>query len=331
MNIYDIAKEANVSIATVSRYLNGKPNISPKTRKKVQDALDKFQYTPSAIARGLVLDSMKQVGVLLHDIRNIYFANVAYTIEQELDRNGYHAIFYNTGDSNMEYYIRLLAQSRVDGLIIAGSVFMKSSVENALRQFHPGKPVIFINGADAHFRLDNACSILCADSDGIELAVRHLNERGHQRIAYVKEGDAVSERRKLEGYQSAMKRLNLPTHESWVVETACSLEGGISACRELLEQRRADITAIICGEDITAMGCLSYLSTHGIRVPEQIAVVGYNNSIYGKLYPPVLTSVDNKHSIMGTEAARALCDLLNGIDVPPKKVIFPDLFIGGTT
>lgn len=331
MNIYDVAKEAGVSIATVSRYMNGKPNISQKTAQKVQAALDKFHFTPNGIARGLVLDSMKMIGIVIYDIRNAYFANTAYTIEQELNRNGYHSVVCNTGDNNMEYSIQMLAETRVDGLILVGSVFMRPSVEKTLARYHAGRPIIFISGGGEGFNLENAYKILCADDEGIKLSVRHLYDRGHRNIMYVKQGSIESEIRKLNGYKEAMEELGLGWKKDWVAETPQSIEGGKAACNQLLDRFGEQMTAIVCGEDITAVGCVLALAERGIDVPGRVAVTGYGNQIYGKLSTKVLTSVDNKHSIIGTEAARALCDRLAGVDIPSKTLIYPDLVVGNTT
>ena len=114
MNIYDVAKEAGVSIATISRVLNDPSLVSEKTRKKVEEVLLKHNYTPNAIARGLVVKSMKTIGMLTIDIRDVYYANVAYTMEHELSKNGYNVILCNTGGDVEEKakYIKILAEKR---------------------------------------------------------------------------------------------------------------------------------------------------------------------------------------------------------------------------
>ena len=125
MNIYDIAKEAGVSISTVSRVMNHKGNVNPETRKKVEEILEKNNYTPSAIARGMVSKSMKTVSVLTVDIRVPHYARTAYTIEREFSRRGYEVSLCNTGGELEETikYLRTAREKKTDGIVLVGSVF----------------------------------------------------------------------------------------------------------------------------------------------------------------------------------------------------------------
>ncbi len=331
MNIYDVAREAGVSIATVSRVLNGKPNISEETRRKVQAVLERHNYVPSGIARGLVTRSMRTVGIVLRDIRNAHHACTAYAVEQTLARAGYQSVLCNVGtsESRAEYYFRMLAESKVDGLILVGSILLSETIEQAIARYLPGRPIVVTNGRLA---LEQVYCILCDDRHGIELAVAHLWERGHRGIAHLKSEDAPSARNKLCGYREAMARRQLEVPAGWVVETGFSAEAGREAAERLLPAIRAgEVTALLCGEDLVAMGAMMALREAGVRIPEDVAVVGYNNSVYGKLAHPILTSIDNKLDQQGVLSADILRRRLEGQQVPAITTLEPELFVGETS
>ena len=147
MNIYDIAKEAGVSIATVSRVLNGSENVRDLTRQKVEKVLKKYNYVPSAIARGLMTNSMKTIGIVTIDIRNLYYANVAHTIEQALRIIGFNSILCNTGyDIEQKIgYLRMLTEKKVDSVILVGSTFRDPLLDKPVLEISKQIPVIIVN------------------------------------------------------------------------------------------------------------------------------------------------------------------------------------------
>ena len=275
MNIYDIAREAGVSIATVSRVLNHKDTVRADTRAKVEKVLKRCNYAPSAIAQGMVSKSLHTVAVLTVDIRDSHYARTAYTIEREFGRRGYEVILCNTGGDRAETLrtLQAVAQKQVDGLILVGSIFnticQGAEMENLLRKM----PVVLANGTLA---LPDAYSVMVDDCRGVEMAVEHLVKTGRRNLYYIKDKSAAG--------------LDADGH---VLETGETLEDGIRVVQQLLaEGIRPD--GILCGEDLTAAGVLKALLRAGIRVPEETAVVGYDNSTYARLCEPELTSVDNK-------------------------------------
>ena len=328
MNIYDIAKEANVSIATVSRVVNNKPNISPKTRKRVEAVLQKYNYTPSSIARGLASSSMRMVGLVMQDIRNTHYTSTAYVIEQELRKKGFCCIFCNTDDPDPTEAFKMLRDFRVDGIIIIGSVFMNEKTEQALDTYHPSTKIVFVNGI---LNRENVSSIQCDDRYGIEITAEHLISRGHSRILYVSDVDTDSARRKQEGYCNAMNR-HFPGYAQQHVfhTTPTGFDGGFNAVEQILASGEA-FTAVIFSEDVVALGGVRCLLEHNLRIPQDVAVAGFNNAWVGKLSQYVLTSADSGLSLLGVEAARALCDRLEGIERPDCITLTPKLFIGTTT
>ena len=203
MNIYDIAREAGVSIATVSRVLNHKDTVRADTRAKVEKVLKRCNYAPSAIAQGMVSKSLHTVAVLTVDIRDSHYARTAYTIEREFGRRGYEVILCNTGGDRAETLrtLQAVAQKQVDGLILVGSIFnticQGAEMENLLRKM----PVVLANGTLA---LPDAYSVMVDDCRGVEMAVEHLVKTGRRNLYYIKDKATDSAAAKAKGEKLSM-------------------------------------------------------------------------------------------------------------------------------
>ena len=329
MNIYDIAKEAGVSISTVSRVLNNKGNVNEATRKKVEEVLARNNYTPSAIARGMVSKSMRTVAVLTVDIRVPHYARTAYTIEREFSQKGYEVLLCNTGGQleETEKYLRTVLEKKVDGIVLVGSVFNTICRESKIKKLLGKIPMVLANG-----KLDvaNSYSILVDDRYGISLAVQHLVQKGHRNIYYIKDMDTASAQLKCEGFINEMKQCGLEVHTYQVIETASSIEGGMNAAQKLLQSGKI-FSAIICGEDITAAGVVKGLLRAGLRVPEDVAVIGYNNSDYARICEPQLTTVDNKPELVAVFSVQLLTSLIEKTEVYASCIIQPELVQGKTS
>jgi LacI family transcriptional regulator len=329
MNIYDIAREAGVSIATVSRVLNNSPQVSQKTKEKVNQILERYDYTPNAIARGLVVKSMKTVGVLTIDIRDFYYANVAYTIEQEFSKLGYNVILCNTGGDSQEKikYMRMLSEKKVDGLILVGSVFRDKNIDKAISQIAKSLPIVMVNG---FLEADNIYSIICDDSYGISMCVDYLCKKGYKEIVYLQDAQTYSAQSKMEGFKIGMAKNQLELKPSSILRIERGIRGGYQAVEQLITSQQK-FSAIIAGEDITAVGAIKKLQEIHKNIPSDVAVIGFNNSVIAQCCTPELTSVDNKMETMGTGAVRILNDVFEGRNVPFKTVIMPDLVIRNST
>ncbi|MCG8500882.1 MAG: LacI family transcriptional regulator [Firmicutes bacterium] len=325
MNIYNVASEAGVSIATVSRVLNNSPQVSEKTRKKVTDVLEKYHYTPNAIARGLVVNSMKTIGVLTIDIRDLYYATVAYTIEQDLSKLGYNVMLCNTGGDAQEKinYMKRLAEKKVDGLILVGSVFKDQKLDTAISQIAKQMPIVMVNGL---LEAENIYSIICDDSYGISIGVAYLHNKGHRDIVYLQDAETYSAQSKVHGFKTGMLKRELPLKAHSILKVEKGINGGSMAVKQLVESDH-NFSAIIAGEDITAVGAIKALKALHKSIPDDVAVIGFNNSIIAQCCDPDLTTVDNKMEMTATGAVRILNDVFKGRNVPSKTVITPDLVI----
>jgi LacI family transcriptional regulator len=330
LNIYDIAKEAGVSISTVSRVLNNKDRVTPKTRGKIQALLEKHNYTPNAIARGLVAKTMKTVAILSVDVRVPHYAQTAYTIEREFSKRAYNVIVCNTGGELEETrrYARSIA-GQVDGVVLVGSVFNKLGMDDEVAGALQGMPVIIANG---HLDMPNAYSILVDDRLGISLAVNHLLQRGHppETIAYVKDLATESAKIKCRGFLAALSKAGVEDAKKRVFQTSYSLEGGRDAARKILQVKPFP-TAVVCGEDLTAVGLIKGFSAAGFDVPKDMAVTGYNNSEYSLICTPELTSVDNKGEMCALLCVQLLESRIDGSSSFASMTINPELVVRGSS
>ena len=318
MNIYDIANEAGVSIATVSRVINGKRAVSPVTRQRVEAVLARHHYVPDQIARGLVTKSTRTVAVMTIDIRDIYYANVAYTIEQELSRRSYSALLCNTGDdiqSKMDY-IRHVLRHKVEAVVFVGSVFRDGVMDEAICNVAARIPVVMVNG---FVEADNIYSVICDDRLGVIRGVEYLAGKGRRRLAYLKSADTFSARSKARGFCQMVKS---PLEH--MIDVERSIQGGYTGAEKFLGwKERPD--AVFCDDDITAVGVLKCLRKHGIAVPGDISVVGFNNSLLAECCTPALTSVDSLMVDMGRTAVATLLEVLEGKS-PGHRIMFtPDI------
>ena len=329
INIYDVARIANVSTATVSRVLNNKSNVSPETRHKVQEAIKKLNYRPSAIASGLVLKHTKTVGILATDITSPNYARTACAMERELFHIGYNAILCNTGGSieNNKAYLQMLVNQGVCGIICIGSVFKNTLQETLMLSEFSHIPFVL---SHCQIPADNTYSVVINEKHGIRLCVEHLLEKGHQDILYVKDADTYSGERKKSAFRENMVRLDLPINDKTIFNTYRSFEGGIAVVKEILASG-SKFSAIIFGDDITAAGGLFALKKAGYRVPEDVAIVGYNNSPASICCDPQLTTVDNKTDIMGNLSVKLLQTVLEKKETTRLLTVTPELVIREST
>ncbi|MBO8443203.1 MAG: LacI family DNA-binding transcriptional regulator [Spirochaetes bacterium] len=305
MTIYDIAAKAGVSASTVSRVINGRSGIGKATRERVEAILKETGFVIDEGARSLVSQKSHMVGILVSDIRNQHHIEGAYMILRRLQEEGYVCLLLNAGESPDEKAecIRILARRKIDALVLVGSAFECPEVEAAIVAHMSSIPVVFQNGS---FTLANVHSALAAEDRGTEEAVDHLYEEGRRRIAYVNNADTASNRRKIAGYRRAMARHGLEP----LIVPSCredSGEAGGEATASLLANH-PDVDAIIFSIDITAVGACRYILDSGRRIPDDIAVIGTDDSPYARLANPRLTSIDTKLQ----KLSDICCDMLLG-------------------
>jgi LacI family transcriptional regulator len=327
MNIYDIAQEAGVSIATVSRVLNGSPKVKKSTRQKVEGILERSRYSPSIFARGMVSGSMSTIGVLTIDVRDLYFGDVTYSIEHAFLESGYNTILCNTGGlpEQQLHYLSLLTAKNVDGIILVGSVFDDRSLEAAVLEVSKSIPVVMLNRL---LQGPNIRSVICDEEAGLKECVAHLVRSGHRRIFYIRDTDTDSAMRKLSGFRAGMREAGLDPDT--VIVTGRGLGGGMDAVAQL-SGRGAEYTALVTGDDVTAAGVCKGLRRIGRRPGIDTAVSGCNDSIIALSCEPELTSVDTRSRQMGETAVSILSQVLKGEEPPGITMVKPGLSIRKST
>ncbi len=309
MNIYDIAKEAGVSISTVSKYLNNK-TIRPELKTRIEEVVAKYDYVPSAIAQGLVSKSMKLVAVMVVDIQISHYAAAAYAADKTLSALGYRVIICNTlGDEeNSIKYLDSLLKINVDGIIFVGSIFnFLNKYEKVLEKLN-NIPIISNNG---HINTKNSYSIYVDDRQGVYDATKYLINKGRKKIIYFQYLSTTSSNLKLQGYKDALKEANL---EPIVFHTDELMSGGFELVKQL-NQSKVEVDAIMCGEDIIALGAISDLSAQGYKIGKDIDIIGFNASLFTNLANPKMTSVNNKIEETSVRSAEMLLDIIDGKEV----------------
>ena len=304
MNIYDVAKEAGVSIATVSRVINNKGNVSDKTRAKIEAVMLKSGYQPSAVARGLANGFTKTIAIFAVDVRVPHYATTSYTMERLLTGLGYLVIICNTGEdvSDWHRYLMIMRERNIDGIILTGSIYTRLEHDKILDNF-ADIPIVMANGT---INRSNVKSVFVDESRGIEIATEHLFSRGFRRLTAL-------------GIQDAADH---------VYYTPYGLTGGASIAEQLYKK---GYNGLVFGEDLTAVGAMNALTSQGIRVPDQVGITGCNNSEYAVLCNPGLTSINNKAEVLSELTARLLADLLSKKKETAETIVIPELVIRGSS
>ncbi len=334
MTIYDISEKAGVSIATVSRVLNGNSNVSEKTKKKVLDVIREYEYTPNAFARGLGLNTMKTIGIMCADSSDLYLAKAIYYIEQKLRANGYDSILCCTGYKleNKISSMNLLITKKVDGIILVGSNFI---YENDGDNKYIGEaaaqvPVMLLNAA---LDMPNVYSVVSDDFTSMYEATLQLIRSGIQDIIYFYNSASYSGKKKLAGYQAAMEEHQLLQGKPYLQFYKGNHENIHAMVAHLNELREQGISfhGLIAADDTLALAAVKYAGENHLKIPEELAVIGYNNSLLTSCCEPELTSIDNKLETLCGHLISTLLGVLEGREMPKKTIFSGEIIKRGTT
>lgn len=334
LTIYDISKKAGVSIATVSRVLNGSNSVKASTKEKVLSVIEKYDYTPNAFARGMGLHSLRTVGLLCADSSDLYLAKAVYYLEQELHAHGYESLLCCTGYNLKERqsYIKLILSKKVDCLILVGSHYVSNNEkENEyIREAAMQVPVMLLN---ASYNCPNVYCTLCNDYAAMFEATSSLIREGINDILYLYDSNSYSGEKKLNGYKDAMNSYKLENYDSYVN----FYDGRLDHINEITDfiqdiaDRGTVFHGVIAADDQLAIGAVKYAQKKGLRIPEDLAIIGYNNSMLTACCHPELTSVDNRLETMTHQLVQSLLCVLSGEEVPAESVFSGKLIKRSTT
>ena len=326
LTIYDIAKEAGVSASTVSRVINARPGIKKSTRERVEKILRDSNFSVSEAARGLVNQTSSMLGILVSDIRNQHHIEGAYMIEQHFMKKGYCSLILNAGDTDESRaeYIRILSSRRVEAAVLIGSVFQSEKVRKAIIDYMPTTPIVFQNG---EFDLSNVSSVVADETEGTAEAVRYLYNQGRRNIAYINSNDTPSNRKKIAGYDKACAELDL---DSILFVSGDSAEESADTTERLISEH-PELDAIIYAVDLLCVGGARRLLDLGKSIPEDIALIGTDNSPFSILANPRLSTIDTKLFELSSACSDILEKAIENPSYTEHVVIRPSLVLRETT
>ncbi|QKX67856.1 catabolite control protein A [Enterococcus hirae] len=318
ITIYDVAREANVSMATVSRVVNGNPNVKPATRKKVLEVIDRLDYRPNAVARGLASKKTTTVGVIIPDVSNMFFASLARGIDDVATMYKYNIILANSdGNDQKEVNVlnNLLAK-QVDGVI-----FMGHHITDEIRgEFSRSKtPVVLAGSIDPD---EQVGSVNIDYTSATKDAVNKLAKNGNKKIAFVSGAliDPINGQNRLKGYKEALKENNLPYSEGLIFEAEYNFKDGLTLVDRI---HNSGATAVYVSDDELAIGILDGLLDKGVKVPEEFEIITSNNSLLTEVARPRLTSTTQPLYDLGAVSMRLLTKMMNKEEVEEKTIILP--------
>jgi DNA-binding LacI/PurR family transcriptional regulator len=324
----DVAKKAGVSEATVSRVLNDKPGISASTRAAVLTALDVMGYERPTQLRG---ERARLIGLVLPELQNPIFPALAEVVGGALAQRGFTAVLCTRTTSGMSEadYVDMLLERQVSGMVFGGGQYAEADAPHGhyMRLLELRLPVVLVNAACEHLDFPRVST---DDAVAVEQAFGHLTSLGHERIGLILgPPDHMPSRRKQEAFEVAAERAGLTVPAEYVEHTMFSIEGGQVAASRLLKQ---GVTGIVCASDPIALGAVRAVRRAGLRVPQDVSVVGYDDSAFMNCTDPPLTTVRQPLEAIGRAAVAMLVGQIDGIPVTAEELLFePELVVRGST
>jgi LacI family transcriptional regulator len=317
VTISDVAREAGVSMMTVSRVINDKGEISPATRQHVLEVIEQLGYRPSSIARGLATQRTGTLGLVVPDIANPFFSEVARGAEDRASAGGYNIFVCNTDESPQHELaiLEALEEKRVDGLVLCSSRLPDESLCAAL-EHHPAAVLVNRRPASA-----SAGVILLADELGARVATEHLLQAGHRAVGLLTGPlTSYSGQQRAKGYRAALTAAGLACNPAWVRPCSSQVEGGREAVLTLLAEC-PEVTALFCYNDLVAVGALLACAEVGRRVPEDLAVAGFDDIPMAALVTPALTTCRVPRHELGEQAMQLLLDRIDGCTEDCNEIV----------
>lgn len=320
VTIRDVAKYANVSVATVSRVLNNKGQVSEETRSKVQKAIQTLNYRPNLVARTLFKKSSSTIGLILPDITNPFFPNLARAVEDKALSYGYTVILCNTdGSPEKEFkYIELLTQKYVDGIILSTSQLAAKN----LSEFNI--PIVALD----RFISEDIPTVISDNIGGAKDAVNYLISAGCGSIVHFRgpKGLKTADDRE-KGFLQVVKEKNIPYQ---IIETDFHIEAAEHAASTFFQENK-QFDGIFAGSDLIAIGVMRAATKHGIKIPNDLQLIGFDGIELGRLLTPPLTTIEQPTYVMGAHAVDLIHRKIE--NEPLEKFIheFPTRLVKGSS
>ncbi|MFB5193538.1 LacI family DNA-binding transcriptional regulator [Neobacillus sp. KR4-4] len=318
--IYDVAKKAGVSIATVSGVINNNGKYSEKTKKKVLDVMKELKYYPSSVASSLSVKRTQSIGLIIPDISSPFYAEFARSVEDWADEKGYNIIICSTdyNEKKEKKYVSLLLRRRVDGIIITSGFNNVNLIKDLMEQ---KIPVVLVAYNIDSLQLN---TVSVDDYRGGYQATAYLAEQGHKRIAIITE-TVQSSAERIRGYQNALNDYHLVYDEKLKTESRATFEEGERQAEKLLDLEQPP-TAIFAFNDILAIGAMRAVHKRGLTIPDDISIIGFDNSVLATICSPTLTTMSQPLNDMGKETIESLLSEIEGtVTRKQRKLLLPEL------
>ena len=314
-SIKDVAAAAGVSTATVSRVLSNKPYIRPELRDRVMAAIERLEYRPNLVARNLRSQQSNTIGLIVSDIQNPFFSTISRAVEDTAYAHGFSVLLCNTDESHEKelMYLNVMRDERVAGLIF-------SPTQQSLSRFtelNIDIPAVMIDRALKNSDVD---AVLLDNVAGAYDLTTHLIERGYQRIGAIFGFDSATGVDRQRGYQDALREHGLPLVEQLIRRVLPRLETGRSAALELLAAAQPP-DAIMAGNSLLAAGALQAIRERQLRIPDDVALVGFDETIWATLVQPALTVLAQPTDAIGSSATELLLQRIADPRRPARKII----------
>lgn len=317
--IKDVAKLAQVSISTVSHVLNETWFVSEETARKVREALAALGYKPSAVARSLKTNKTHTIGMLTASNANPFFAEVIHGVEATCYKRGYHLVLCNSGCDDQASdlkkqtsYLKTLEEKRIDGLLV-----MSAHSDPAFFTLLENQSQWPMVNLDCHAGSGRADVIMDYPELGGYEATRYLIDQGHIEIGCISGPRKLSpSSERLAGYHRALDEAGIPVRNHWVVEGRLTADSGYQAACQFLNQEERP-SALFVGNDLMAMGAMCALQSHGLRVPDDVSVIGYDDIELAAFTSPPLTTIHQPKAELGQLAANTLIDRIENPGIEP--------------
>lgn len=303
--IKDVARLAGVSTTTVSHVINKTRFVAEATQEKVLEAVKELNYAPSAVARSLKCNTTRTIGMLVTQSTNLFFSEVIDGVESYCYRQGYTLILCNTGGiyEKQRDYIRMLAEKRVDGILVMCSDLTQELSE--MLESHADIPKVIMDWGPEASKADK---IIDNSELGGYLATKYLIDRGHKDIACLSGHlNKLACQERIAGFRRAMAEANLEVNDNWILEGNFECDTAVLAADKIIAMDKMP-TAVFCFNDTMALGLMSRLQQKGVRVPNDISVIGYDNIELAEYFSPPLTTIHQPKRRVGKNAFEILLE-----------------------
>jgi DNA-binding LacI/PurR family transcriptional regulator len=326
--IYDVAAKAGVSIATVSKVINNTGRIGDKTKKNVLKVMEEIKYQPSVVASALTGKHTNTIGLLIPDIANSFFAEMARSIEDRGHELGFSVVMCNTDNEPEKeaQYLKWLQRKSVDGIILGTGIQNDVTLNELIEQ---KIPTALIARDMPSLSVD---TVLVDDFVGGYKATSHLISLGHQDIAFIVGNlNNLSEKERLRGYKQALQEAEVKVDEKNIVSGNLSIEDAKGTMKDLLKSAKRP-TAVFALNDLLAIGAIQGAKECGLSIPDDLSVVGFDNTILATINDPPLTTIAQPIQDMGRQVIDLLIQEIEGKKAAKRRVVLlPELVVRKTT